>query len=76
MQGQSPADAFTSLPPSMRGADDALDEVLTLEPLVVAAPRRKGPKERLWSLDKEQVSNVLVEIVRTGYILLCDVLPL
>lgn len=57
MQGQSPADAFASLPPSMRGADEALDDVLTpLEPLVLAAPGNKRPKERLWSLDKEQVT--------------------
>lgn len=61
MQGESPADAFTSLPASMRGADEGLDDVLTLDPLVPVAPVKRAqvkgaPKERLWSLDKEQVS--------------------
>ena len=55
MQGQSPAEAFASLPPSMRGADEASDDVMTLEPLVFDVPGKKEPKERLWSLDKEQV---------------------
>jgi hypothetical protein len=44
----------------MRGAGEGVDDVLTLDPLVPVAPVRgasvKGaPKERLWSLDKEQV---------------------
>ena len=56
MQGESPADAFTSLPASMRGADEGADDVLTLDPLVPVAPVKGAPKERLWSLDKEQVS--------------------
>ena len=56
MQGESPTDAFTSLPVSMRGADEGVDEVLTLDPLVPVAPVKGTPKERLWSLDKEQVS--------------------
>ena len=56
MQGESPADAFTSLPASMRGADEGVDDVLTLDPLVPVAPVKGAPKERLWSLDKEQVS--------------------
>ena len=55
MQGQNPTDAFASLPPSMRGADETLDDAVLLEPLVQAAPRKKGPREQLWSLDKEQV---------------------
>lgn len=55
MQGENPADAFTSLPPSMRGADETLDDALTLEPLVLATPGKKEPREQLWSLDKEQV---------------------
>ena len=55
MQGQSPAEACASLPPSMRGADDASEMVMTMEPLVFDVPSRKEPKERLWSLDKEQV---------------------
>ena len=56
MQGESPADAFTSLPASVRGADEGMDDVLTLDPLVPVAPVKGAPKERLWSLDKEQVS--------------------
>ena len=57
MQGESPADAFTSLPASMRGVDEGVDDVLTLDPLVPVAPvKARAPKERLWSLDKEQVS--------------------
>ena len=56
MQGESPSDAFTSLPASMRGADEGVDDVLTLDPLVPVAPVKGAPKDRLWSLDKEQVS--------------------
>ena len=55
MQGQNPTDAFASLPPSMRGADETLDDAITLEPLVQVAPGKRGPREQLWSLDKEQV---------------------
>ena len=55
MQGQNPTDAFASLPPSMRGADETLDDAVSLEPLVQVAPGTKGPREQLWSLDKEQV---------------------
>ena len=67
MQGESPADAFTSLPASMRGVDESGDDVLSLDPLVPPASLKGVPKERLWSLDKEQV-NRLVGVEQYTYV--------
>ena len=68
MHGESPADAFTSLPASMRGADEGVDDVLTLDPLVAVAPVKGTPKERLWSLDKEQVSLQVLSACGSMYV--------